>query len=121
MAEQAQERLGEGPAVLAERQLRAYNAKDLEAFLAVYAEDVEVRTLGSDEVTMRGRDGMRPRYERLFRENPQLRCEVVKRIVTGAFAIDEERLTGYADGREARATAIYETRGGSITKVWFIR
>jgi hypothetical protein len=106
---------------LAQRQLDAYNAKNLEAFLAQYAPDTEVRLLQSGELLMQGHDAMRKRYGELFKAHPRLDCRLVNRMILGDVAIDEEHLTGYADGREAKAIAIYECRDGLISKVWFVK
>ena len=45
---------------LAARQLAAYNASDLDAFVACYHEDIQV--LDGEEETVRGRENFRERY-----------------------------------------------------------
>lgn len=106
---------------LAQKQLDAYNAGDIEAFLVCYAPDVEIFDQPTGQRTLYGRDAMRERYTGFFAGNPQLHCRLLNRIVQGAFAIDQEHVTGLADGRELYAIAIYETNDEHITKVWFIR
>lgn len=107
---------------LAQRQLDAYNARDLDAFAACYAEDVEARSLGSDEVLFRGRQSLRDRYGPMFRSSPELHCELVKRLVMGRFVFDEERVTGRDGGPGvSRVVAIYEVRDRLIRKIWFAR
>jgi hypothetical protein len=108
------------PEALAQAQLDAYNAQDLDAFCACYADDVEVWTLGAAAPVGKGMEGFRRTYAELFASSPALRCRLVKRIVTGRFVVDEESLTGHATRGAFGATAIYETRDGKITKVWFI-
>jgi ketosteroid isomerase-like protein len=52
-----------------ERQVRAYNAHDLDEFIACYAEEAVVE--GADgRVVMSGREEMREQYGRLFDELP---------------------------------------------------
>lgn len=109
------------PADLAQRQLDAYNARDLDAFLACYAEDCTVYAHPSGDVMMRGRDAMRERYGRLFAEHPDLHARLLARIEHEVFAIDHEQVVGLAPDRSVHAVATYEVRGGRIQRVWFLR
>jgi hypothetical protein len=111
----------DSPQDLAQRQLEAYNAQDVERFLACYAEDVEAFELPAGTLLFRGRETMRARYTRLFAANPDLYCRLTARIVEGAFVVDQEELSGRADGGSARAVAIYQVEGGRIRRVWFAR
>lgn len=63
-------------------QLDAFNARDLDRFLACYHPDVVVED-GAGEVLMRGHEGMRGMYAPLFAHSPSLHCEVVHRINLG--------------------------------------
>ncbi len=107
--------------LLAQRQLDAYNARDIESFLACYAPDVEIFDQPTGERTLHGREAMRERYTGFFAGNPGLHCRLLNRIAEGVFAIDHEHVTGLADGRELHAVAIYEIADELIAKVWFIR
>ena len=73
---------------LAERQLAAYNASDLEGFVACYHEDIQV--LSGDEETIRGREDFRERYRYLF-EEWSFGAAVRKRFHLGAHCVDYER------------------------------
>lgn len=109
------------PAQLAQLQLDAYNACDLERFLSYFAPEVEIFDQSTGERTLHGREAMRERYAGFFTDNTGLHCALLSRIEEGNFAIDHEHVTGLADGREMYAVAIYETNGEHIVKVWFIR
>jgi len=51
-----------------------------------------------------------------------LHCKLVKRIICGNIAIDEEHVTGQVPGKITHATAIYEVNdAGLIKKAWFVR
>jgi len=103
-----------------ERQVRAYNERNLEEFLACYAEDVVVED-GDGAILMSGREEMRERYGRLFASSPDLHGEIVTRIRIGSYVVDEERITGRPDG-ELHAVAIYRLDGdGLIDRVRFLR
>lgn len=111
----------DGPAALAQRQLDAYNARDLEAFLACYAEDCTVAAHPSGAEMMRGREAMRTRYGRLFDEHPDLHCTLLARVEHEVFAIDHEHVTGLKPDEVVHAVAMYEVRDGLIQRVWFLR
>lgn len=106
---------------LAQLQLDAYNSRDIERFVVCFAPDVQVFDQSTGECTLRGREALRERYGAFFASNANLHCELLNRIAEGRFAIDHERVTGLADGRELYAVAVYETDGEHITKVWFMR
>jgi hypothetical protein len=106
-------------AELAQKQLDAYNAQNLEAFLSVYSENVEIRDFPSNDLVYKGIDKMRERYGKLFKENPQQHAHLLGRIEQDNFVIDHEKVTGRSNGKEVFAIAMYETHGSRITKVWF--
>ena len=103
-----------------QRQVEAYNARDIEAFLSLYADDVVVRRLPSGEVDWDGKQAMRPGYAKLFEQSPNLECVITKRIVHGDWVIDHELVTGIAGIPRLRAVAVYEVRGGLIRNLWFL-
>ncbi len=109
------------PADLAQRQLDAYNARDLEAFAACYHPEVEVRDFPSGELRLTGHAALRERYGPMFRERTALHADVVQRIAQGQVVIDQERVRGLSDAGEVEAVAIYEVDGDTIRRVWFVR
>jgi len=108
------------PAHAAQRQLEAYNARDVEAFVAAYAPDVEVFELPSGTRTLAGREQLRTRYTALFRESPALHCRLLTRVAHGPFVVDHEEVTGVRGGGLMHAVAIYEVVAGLIRRVWFL-
>lgn len=108
-------------AVLAQRQLDAYNNQEIEAFLDVYSDDVEVRKFPSNELTYKGIELMRARYSALFEQNPNQHAALLSRIVKGNVVIDHEHVTGRASGEETEAVAMYEVENNKIIKVWFVQ
>ena len=106
------------PAELADQQLLAYNAHNLEAFLAAYAEDVEVYDFGTNKLRMKGKEEMRKGYSFLNNDR-KLHCNLLNRIVQGNIVIDHEEIL--TDRGTFYAVAIYEIKGGKIAKVWFPR
>jgi hypothetical protein len=97
-----------------EEQLAAYNACDLERFLACYAPDAVIE----DETNARlmvGHAAMQPAYAALFANSPNLHAEVTSRMRVGDFVVHEERVTGLP-GREEplHAVVVYRLREGLI-------
>lgn len=109
---------GETPEQLVQRQLDAYNARDIDAFMATYAEEIVLLNFPGTAFS-RGQSEMRKRYAVLFENTPNLFCEIKKRIVIGNKVIDQEYVR-INDGF-INAVAIYEVHDGLISKVTFIR
>ncbi|HEU5211573.1 MAG TPA: nuclear transport factor 2 family protein [Gaiellaceae bacterium] len=104
-----------------ERQVDAYNRRDIDAFLACYSPDTVVED-ATGTVVMRGRDAMRAAYTELFQASPTLRAEIPTRIRVGEYVIDEERITGRRDSaEEVRVVAIYHVKDGVIDHVQLFR
>lgn len=109
------------PTEAAQRQLDAYNARDLEAFLAVYAPDCTVRAFPSGDVMMQGHEAMRARYGTLFAKHAELHCTLLSRVEHEVFVIDHEEVAGLREGEMVHAVAMYEVRDDLIRNVWFLR
>jgi uncharacterized protein (TIGR02246 family) len=110
------------PSDIVQRQLDAYNARDLEAFLSVFADDAEAGELGAKAPTMVGKDQIRARYGALFANSPDLYSEVVTRTCFEHVVIDLERITGRNGSTECyEVLAIYEISRQLISRVYFVR
>ncbi|MCS0635757.1 nuclear transport factor 2 family protein [Streptomyces sp. LP05-1] len=108
------------PEEIVDGQLAAYNARDLEAFLSFYAENVPVYAFPSgEELADRSGPAFRERYDNLFRSSPDLHAELVSRVVHGRLVIDQERVTGFQGGEERAAVALYDVGPERIERVWF--
>ena len=109
------------PVEMAERQLQAYNARDIDAFVACYAEDVTCYLQGADEPFLSGRAALRTRYGALFEKCPALHARLVQRLSCGNIVMDEEQVSGMRADERVHAIAIYEVLEGLIRRVWFVR
>ncbi|MDQ4123894.1 MAG: amidohydrolase family protein [Acidobacteriota bacterium] len=107
------------PQDIVQQQVNAYNARDLEAFVATYSPNIKLYT-HPDTLRGSGHEEMRKQYGDLFKRIPKLHCEIVNRIVMGNFVIDQERVTGFPNNNVINAVAIYEVRDGLIQRVWFV-
>jgi len=98
-------------------QLDAYNARDIDKFVATYSEDIEIYN-SKGVMTMKGHAQLRERYNNLFKNTPNLHCRIVNRIKINNKIIDNENVT--MNDRLVEAVAIYEVVDGKIKKVTFV-
>jgi hypothetical protein len=108
------------PEEIAQGQLDAYNAQDLDAYMAFFADDCVVADLNGP-VTMNGAAEMRERYAAMFARYPHNRAELVQRIVVGETVIDHEDVAREPGGERFRVAAIYSIRSGKIARIDFVR
>jgi hypothetical protein len=105
-------------ATVVQRQLEAYNAKNLDALLAIYAEDAQ---LFEHTVTLlaAGTEQLRERFAARFRE-PNLHAHLLNRMVMGSLVVDHERVTRtFPEGPGTiELVMIYEVRNGRIARAW---
>jgi len=107
---------------LVDRQITAYQKRDLDAFLTFYAKDVRIRQFDGN-ILADGTDGLRSFYEPLFRDSPQLKARILHRIAASDYVSDEEETTGVnVPGYPAtmHAVVIYQVKDGLIHDVIFL-
>ncbi len=107
------------PEELAEMQLKAYNARDLDAFLAPYSDSVKIY-MYPDKLQSQGIESMRVSYGKMFANTPDLHCDLVNRMVLGNTVIDHENVVFSKDKPMIKAIAIYKIENGKIGEVRFI-
>ena len=101
-----------------QRQLDAYNAHDLERFVAEYADDVQVFRPPATAPAIVGKEAFARHYATNRFTLPDLHAELVARLVMGNKVVDQERITGLRPG-VVEGLAVYEVRDGRISTVWF--
>jgi hypothetical protein len=103
-----------------QRQLDAYNAKDINALVETYATDAEQFEHPS-KLLASGAEQIRERFEARFTE-PNLHALLINRIVMGKTVIDHELVTRtFPEGSGKIAlVAIYHVQNAKIAKAWFI-
>jgi hypothetical protein len=106
------------PEVVVQRQLDAYNARDIEALLGIYADDAQ---LFEHPATLlaNGSAALRERFAARFKE-PNLYAELLNRMVMGNVVIDHERIDRtFPEGTGTlEMVMIYEVQAGRIAKAW---
>ncbi|MCW5557229.1 MAG: nuclear transport factor 2 family protein [Verrucomicrobiae bacterium] len=108
------------PAAVVQRQLDAYNARDVDALLATYAEDAQMFEHPS-KLLASGTEELRERFVTRFQE-PNLRAILPSRTVMGQMVVDyEEVLRAFPEGKgKIRLLMIYDVQDGRIAKAWSI-
>jgi putative hydrolase of HD superfamily len=108
------------PEAVVQRQLEAFNARDLDAWLATYAEDARqfehpATLLASGHAEIRARSASR------FAE-PELHARLMRRSVMGPVVIDHEQVTRrFPEGPGLiEMVCVYEVRGGRIQSASFV-
>lgn len=102
-----------------QKQLEAYNARDIEDFMQWWAHDCEYYEFPS-RLLASGANEIRERHVARFSE-ANLSGKLVKRISVGNMVVDQEVVTRtFPDGPgEIDVVAIYEVENGKIAKAWF--
>ena len=108
------------PATVVQRQLDAYNAKDVAALLTIYADDAEIFEHPA-KLLARGTAALRERFTARFQE-PNLHAALQQRIVMGAFVVDHEVITRtFPEGPGTlEVVMIYEVAAGRIARSWTV-
>ena len=105
------------PLEIVNRRMSAYNRHDLEAFLDLYAGEVEIFTY-PDRSLGKGKEHMRSIFEPMFTEGV-VQVVVHHQIMKDSYVVNHETVTDGGDTTEY--ISIYEVEGGLIQSVGFVR
>ena len=105
---------------IAQKQLDAYNAQDLDTYVSCFAEDCVVSGLNGAP-TETSRDAIKARYAKAFAAFPQNKAELKNRIAVGNTVIDHELVVRAPGGEQFEIIAIYSFRDGLIARVDFAK
>ena len=105
---------------VAQAQLDAYNAQDLDWYCSYFTDDVVVADFNG-AVTGQGIEAYRSRYAGAFAQFPHNKAELLGRIAVGDTVIDHERVIRGPDGPVFEVAAIYTFRGDKIARVDFVK
>lgn len=104
---------------IVQAQVEAYNAHDLEAFAACYAEDIQMFRMPAAEPMISGKAQLKEFYGTNRFMSPALHAEIVNRIVLGNKVIDHERITGIQKD-PVEVVVIYEVQNSLIQRAWSV-
>jgi hypothetical protein len=108
------------PEIVVQRQLDAYNAKDLEAWVATYAADAQ-QYEHPGKLVASGHGEIRARAAARFTE-PHLHAQLIQRTVMGSVVIDHENVTrDFPEGLgHIELVCIYVVERGLIQTASFV-
>lgn len=110
------------PVVLVQKQLEAYNERDIDPFMAVFHEEISLWELNASSPSVSGFEAVKEVYNDLFEASPELHSEVVNRSTIGKKVLDYELVTGIRGSDETMTLImVYEIKGGKIWKATAIR
>jgi hypothetical protein len=98
--------------------LEAYNARDIEAFLALMADDCVATDALTGAVLCAGKEQLQARYSERF-QTP-VYSELLGRLCLGDVVVDREIITGLPGAASADCLATYHCSGGLIRKMEFV-
>ncbi len=108
------------PELVVQRQLDAFNARDLDTLLTIYAENAEMFEHPS-KLLASGSAQLRERFSVRFKER-DLHALLRRRIVMGNIVVDHEEVTrNFPEGKGTlELIMIYEVQRGRIVRAWSI-
>ena len=107
------------PEPVVQRQLDAYNARDLDRFVAQYSDDVQLFRPPEPLPILSGKAAMAEHYATRRFNLPGLHAALVNRMVIGNKVVDHEYITGIGDAPVDAAVVFEVNPQGLICKVWF--
>jgi GNAT superfamily N-acetyltransferase len=110
-------RMRSDPQAVVQRQLDAYNARDLQRFLAEYSDDVRAYRPPAVEPALVGKPALAEFYATQRFNRPALHAALLNRMVLGRKVIDHERISGLRE-RPFEAAVVYEVVDGLIRCSW---
>jgi len=104
---------------IVDKQIEAYNKRDLEAFLDCYAENIEVLMFESNQMLTKGKEQLRQTMSESFASKTDSKTIVISRISHNKLIIEIEEITGHIEGQVITSVSIYEITENKISKLWF--
>jgi len=108
---------GEGAAALV---VEKWNEHDLPRFIGLFEGGAALLELPSGERLAAGEDDLRDRFEKSFVEGTP-RIEVIERMSLSPWAIYRSRGAMEPDSPAGEALTVFESRGGLVRRVWYLR
>lgn len=109
------------PKEIVQKQLDAYNNRDIDSFVSMHAPNAELYSFSEKKPFAKGTEQIRSIYSEIFENSPTLFSKLIHRIVLGNKVIDHEEITGRKGTEILEFIAIYEVNKTAIIKAHFIR
>ena len=99
-------------------QFAAYNAHDIDAFMACFAEAFRGYRMPTESPSTVGKAALRAFYREHRFNNPRLKAELLSRTVMGNKVFDHEKIYGLSP-EPIESVAVFEVEDGLIQTAWF--
>lgn len=109
------------PEEIIQKQLDAYNSRDIDTFVACHAPNAQLYSFSEKEPFVKGQEQIKATYSEIFKTSPILYSKLINRMVMGNKVIDHEEITGRKGVDILELIAIYEVDDTTIIKAHFIR
>ena len=107
------------PVQLVTKQIEAYNNRDLEGNMVLFADDFKSVRFSDGHVLIDGKKACREMYENLFKNSPNLFAEIISRIEFGNKIILHEYIHGRNGSAEKmEQLIIFEIANNKIAKLF---
>ena len=100
-----------------QRQVEAYNDRDLERFVAEYSNAVQISRPPAIEPAISGKAQLSEFYRSQRFSLPALKADILNRMVLGTRVIDHERIWGVRE-EPFEVAVVYEVINETIQTVW---
>jgi len=105
---------------IAQKQLDAYNAQDVEAYVGFFAPDCVIAPING-QPSETSRAAIKARYAKAFAQFPQNKAILKNRIAVGNTVVDHELVVRSPGGEQFEIIAIYSFKDGLISRVDFAK
>lgn len=99
-------------------QFEAYNAHDIEAFMACFSDEFKGYRMPTETPSTTGKEALRDFYVKNRFNNHNLRAELISRIVLGNKVFDHELIHGLSP-EPLESMAVFEVKDNLIATAWF--
>lgn len=110
------------PQQLVQQQIDGWNTHDAVKFTAPYADSTTLYTFPNQVLArFRTRKEIEDYYTKVFKENPNLHCDVANQMVQGNTVIVHEKISGWSNRPNFDSLVIYHIENDKIVSVHFVR
>ncbi len=109
------------PEQVIQKQVEAYNSRDIRTFAACHHPNVELFTFPETKPFATGQERIKEIYSDVFDSSPELNAEILNRMCFGNTVIDHEIVTGRKGVEKLELIAIYQVLDEQIISARFVR
>jgi hypothetical protein len=106
--------------IIAQKQMETYNARNIEAYAALFSDDVKVYDYPK-ELRYEGKDKLIARYGDFFKNTPELYSFIEKRIICDNAIIDQEKVIYKKGGIPKEYIVMYVVENEKIAEVYYLK